>query len=72
MSSGRAFQILGASKAKTITKLFDRFMNRRVVLWYDKEITTTLTVPGTIRKKVMEQYTKENLYEETCRQVWLS
>ena len=42
----------GSIKSKTITKLFDRFMNRRVELWNDKEITTTLTAPGTIRTAV--------------------
>ena len=42
----------GSIKSKTITKLFDRFMNRRAKLWNDKEITTTLTVPGTIRTAV--------------------
>ena len=36
-------------KSKTIAKLFDRFVNRRVELWNDKEISTTLTAPGTIR-----------------------
>ena len=30
-------------KSKTITKLFDRFMNRSVELLNDKQITTTLT-----------------------------
>ena len=39
-------------KSKTITKLFDRFMNRRAKLWNDKDITTTLTAPGTIRTAV--------------------
>ena len=39
-------------KCKTITKLFDRFMNKRVELWNDKEITTTLTARGTIRTVV--------------------
>ena len=34
------------------TKLFDRFINRRVELWNDKEIATTLTAPGTIRTVV--------------------
>ena len=42
----------GSNKSKTITKLFDRFMNRRVELWNDKKITTTLTAPGTIRTAV--------------------
>ena len=42
----------GSIKSKTITKLFDRFMNRRVKLWNHKEIATTLTVPGTIRTAV--------------------
>ena len=45
-------------------------MNRRVELWNDKEITTTLTTPGTVRttverKKDMEQNTWENQCEET-------
>ena len=42
----------GGIKNKTITKLFDRFMNRGLELWNDKEITTTPTVPGTIRNVV--------------------
>ena len=37
----------GSIKSKTITKLFNRFMNRRVELWNDKEIATTLA-PGAI------------------------
>ena len=36
-------------KSKTITKLLDRFMNRRVELWNDKEIATTLAEPGALR-----------------------
>ena len=48
----KAFQTVGGIKSKTITKLFDRFRNRRVELWNDKEITTTLTLPGTIRTAV--------------------
>ena len=39
-------------KSKTITKLFDRFMNRRIALWNDKEIATTLTAIGTVRTAV--------------------
>ena len=42
----------GSIKSKTITKLFDRFMNIRTKLWNEKEITTTLTVLGTIRTAV--------------------
>ena len=42
----------GHIKSKTITKLFDRFMNRRVELWNEKKIDTTLTEPGTIRTAV--------------------
>ena len=42
----------GSIKSKTFTKLFDRFMNRKVKLWNDKDIATTLTVPGTIRTGV--------------------
>ena len=32
----------GSIKSKTITKLPDRFMDRGLELWNDKEITTTL------------------------------
>ena len=42
----------GGIKSKTITKLFDRFMNRRVELRNDKEVAITLTAPGTIRTAV--------------------
>ena len=42
----------GSIRSKTITKLFDRFMNRRVELWNDKEIATTLNAPGTITTAV--------------------
>ena len=42
----------GSIKSKTITKLFDRFVNRRVELWNDKEIATTLNASGTIRTVV--------------------
>ena len=37
---------------QTITKLLDRLMNRRVEHWNDKEITTTLAEPGTVRAAV--------------------
>ena len=39
-------------KSKTITKLLDRFMNRRVQLWNYKEIATTLAELGAIRTAV--------------------
>ena len=42
----------GSIKSKSITELLDRFMNRGVELWNSKEITTTLTRPGTIRTAV--------------------
>ena len=42
----------GSIKRKTITKLFDRFVNRGAELWNDKEITTTLTAPSDIRTAV--------------------
>ena len=45
----KSFPNSGSIKSKTITKLFNRLMNRRVELWHDKEITTTLAAPGTIR-----------------------
>ena len=41
--------ILWGIKSQAITKLFDRFINRRVKLWNDEEIITTLIAPGTIR-----------------------
>ena len=66
----------GSIKRKTITKLFDRFVNGGAELWNGKEITTTLTVPGAIRtavrRKDMEQNTCESLCEDTYKQVWLS
>ena len=39
----------GGIKSKTITKLPDRFMDRGSELWNHKYITTTLTLPGTVR-----------------------
>ena len=42
----------GSIKSKAITKLFERFMDRTVELWNDKEITTTLTEPGSVRTAV--------------------
>ena len=39
----------GGIKSKTITKLFNRFMNRALELWNHKEITITLSAPGTLR-----------------------
>ena len=42
-------------KSKTITKLFDRFMNRRIALWNDNKIATTLTVPGMVRTAVGQE-----------------
>ena len=39
----------GGIKSKTITKLLDRFMDRGLELWNYKEITITLTTPGTVR-----------------------
>ena len=35
-------------KSKTITKLFHGFMDQGLKLGNDKEITTTLTAPGTV------------------------
>ena len=52
ISSARAFQTVGASKSKTITKLLDRFMNGGLEFCNDKEITPTLTLPDTIRAAV--------------------
>ena len=33
-------------------KLFDKLMSRKVELWHNKEITTNLIPPGTIRTTV--------------------
>ena len=65
----------GSIKSKTITKLLDRFMKRRVQLWNDKGIATTLAENGAIRTSVGRKiWSKipENLCEETCKHVWLS
>ena len=37
---------------KTITIMIDRFIDRGLELWNHKEITTTLTVCGTVRTAV--------------------
>ena len=42
----------GSIKSKTVTKLLDRFINRRVELWNNKEIATNLAAPGAIRTSV--------------------
>ena len=42
----------GCIKSKTITKLLDKFIDRGLELWNNKEITTTLTAPGTVRTAV--------------------
>ena len=54
MSSGRAFSTVGALKAKGITKLFDRVLSRWEKLWYNKEITNTLTIFGIIKLLYMD------------------
>ena len=40
----------GSIKIKAIIKLFHRLLSMKVEHWNDKEITTTLTVPGTVKK----------------------
>ena len=42
----------GCIKSKTITKVLDKFIDRGLELWNNKEITTTLTAPGTVRTAV--------------------
>ena len=42
----------GGIKSKTITKLLDRFIDKGLDLLNNKEITTTLTAPGTVRTAV--------------------
>ena len=50
-------------------------MDRGLELWTHKEITSTLTVPGTVRTAVGRdrwiRNTLESQYEETCKQGWL-
>ena len=63
-------------KSKTITKLLDRFMDRGLKLWNYKKLTTTLTVPVTVRTAigrdiVLDQNTCKNQCEETYKQGWL-
>ena len=48
----KSIQNSGSIKSKNITKLLDRFMNRRVELWNGKEIATTLAVLGAVRTAV--------------------
>ena len=65
----------GSIKSKTITKLVDRFMNRRVKLWNDKEITTTLAVPGAVRtgvgRKIWSKIPRKTCLKELVNK-WLS
>ena len=48
-------------------------MNRRVELWNDKEIATTLAEPGTVRGAVGRKICSK-IPRKTCakKQVWLS
>ena len=48
----KGLQNSGGIKSKTLTKLFDKIMNKGLELWNDKEISTTVTVPGIIRTAV--------------------
>ena len=59
----------GGIKSKTITKLFDGFMNRGLELWNHKQISTTLTAPGTVRTAEGRDIWKK--CEESCKQGWL-
>ena len=54
----------GGNKTKTITKLFDRFMNKKEEHWNDKGITTTLTAPSTrtvIGRKILRRASVKKL-----------
>ena len=48
---------MGGINSKTLIKLFDRFMNRKVGFWNDKEITTTapVTVRTVIGRKILRK-----------------
>ena len=63
----------GSIKSKSITKLFDRFMNRRVELSNDKEIITTLITTGTIRtdieRKLSRKILKKNCLKKLISEV---
>ena len=61
----------GSIKSKTITKLLDRFMNKRVKLWNDKEIATTLTAPGTIRTAVGRKIWSK-VHRKTCVKILIN
>ena len=50
----------GSIKSKTITKLLDRFINRRVELWNNKEIATTLAAPSTVGRKICNKIPRKN------------
>ena len=44
-------------------------MNRRVELWKDKEITTTLTVPGTIIRPAVGREMEQNTLKTTMKKL---
>ena len=58
-------------KSKIITKLFDRFMNRRVKIWNDKEIASTLTVSGTVTTAVGIKILS-NVPRKTCVKILIN
>ena len=55
----------GSIKSNTITKLFDRYINRRLEMWNDKEIATTLTAAGTVSPAV-ERKIWSKIPRKTC------
>ena len=57
-------------ESKTITKLFDRLTSRRMELWNNKEISTFLTVPGTVSTTVRRKKWSKIQCEDTFKQVW--
>ena len=59
----------GGIKGKTITKLFDRFMNKGLQFWNNKEITTTLTTPGPVRTAVSRDIWGKILWKTSLKKL---
>ena len=55
----------GGIKRKTTTKLLDGFMDRGLELWNNKDITITLTPPGTVTTIVGRDIWGKNLGKPT-------
>ena len=56
-------------KSKSITKGLDRFIDRGWELWNHKEITTTLTAPGTVRTAVGRDIWRKTLGKTSVKKL---